>query len=158
VRSLIARVQIAEKAIRIEIDRAALHSALAINVKAPIDGHHVIELPMQLRRRGVELKFVLGDGSDPRPTTADPILIGVIARAHQWSERLLAGETLNSIAAAVGVTPRYVRRLLTLAFLAPDIIEAILEGRQPADLTAERLTRQPLPLAWSAQRTALGFN
>jgi len=156
-RSLIARVQIAEEVIRIEVDRTALCSALRIASADPADGHHVIEMPMQLRRRGVELKFVLGGGSDPRPPTPDPILIGVIARAHQWSERLLTGESLVSIATAAEVTPRYVRRLLDLAFLAPDIIEAILEGRQPADLTAERLTRLQLPLAWSEQRTSLGF-
>lgn len=157
VRSLIARVQIGEEAISIEIDRAALRSALAINVEAPTDGHHVIDMPMQLRRRGVELKFVLGDGSDPRPPAPDPVLVNTIVRAHEWSGRLLAGETLNSIATAVQVTPRYVRRLLTLAFLAPDIIEAILDGCQPADLSAERLTRLPLPIAWSEQSTALGF-
>jgi site-specific DNA recombinase len=157
VRSLIANVRMADELIRIDVDRAALRAALAITTADPIDGPHIITLPMQLRPRGVELKFVLADGSDPPPHTPDPILIGAIARAHDWSERLLAGKSLGSIAAAEGVTPRYIRRLLDLAFLAPDIIEAVLDGRQPADLTAERLTRQPLPLAWSDQRAALGF-
>jgi len=56
------------------------------------------------------------------------------------------------------VTDRYVRRLLDLAFLAPDIIAAILEGSQPAGLSAERLIRLPnLPAGWAEQRRLLGF-
>lgn len=153
-----ARVHIGDQAIRIDVDRAALRSALGIASADLSDGHHVIDMPMQLRRRGVELKFVLGYGSDPRPPAPGPILLSVIARAHDWSERLLAGQSLHQIAAAAQVTPRYVRRLLDLAFLAPDITETILDGRQPADLTAERLTRTPLPLAWSEQRATLGFH
>ena len=55
-----------------------------------------------------------------------------------------------------GLTVRYVGRLIRLAFLAPDIVESVVEGRQPTTLTAEALTRRiELPLSWSAQRTAL---
>lgn len=139
------------------LDRRALCSALAVTATCPAGVHHVIALPAELRSRGVELKFVLADGSDPRPPALDQVLISTIARAHDWSERLLAGESIGAIASSAKVTPRYVHRLLDLAFLAPDIIEAILDGRQPADLTAERLTRQPIPLAWSEQQAIFGF-
>jgi len=57
-----------------------------------------------------------------------------------------------------GIDPGDVSRILPLAFLAPDIVEAILGGRQPIDLTATRLKRIPnLPLEWAAQRQLLGF-
>jgi len=100
------------------------------------------------------------DGSDPRPRHPDRALIGIVARAHAWAGRLVCGEarSIAEIAAAEGVTDRYVRRLLDLAFLAPDIVAAILEGSQPADLSAERLTRLPnLPAGWAEQQRLLGF-
>ncbi len=52
----------------------------------------------------------------------------------------------------------YIRRLTPLAFLAPDIQRAILEGRQPPGLTLQQLISKPLPLAWIDQRRALGFD
>lgn len=55
-----------------------------------------------------------------------------------------------------GVTKRYVAHIMRLAFLAPDIVEAILDGRQPADLELERLLRG-IPVGWPEQRRALGF-
>jgi hypothetical protein len=57
-----------------------------------------------------------------------------------------------------GINGSYFTRVLRLAYLAPDIVEAIVAGRQPAELTAERLVRvQDLPLDWLGQRVYLGF-
>ena len=56
----------------------------------------------------------------------------------------------------LALTSRYVGRVLECGFVAPDIVEAILDGRQPLDLTFRRLTRR-LPLSWAAQREQLGF-
>jgi site-specific DNA recombinase len=57
-----------------------------------------------------------------------------------------------------GVSDRYVSSVLPLAFLAPDIVEAIAKGQRPADLTAHRLIRHHnLPVSWAAQRQLLGF-
>jgi hypothetical protein len=61
------------------------------------------------------------------------------------------------LARADGCTVRYVTRILRLAYLAPDIIEAILAGRQPGELTLARLLKSDLPLDWHAQREALRF-
>jgi hypothetical protein len=55
----------------------------------------------------------------------------------------------------VGITRRYIRRLVNLAFLSPQLVEAILQGRQPAELTATRLTELDLPLDWTEQRRLL---
>jgi len=64
------------------------------------------------------------------------------------------GSSLAEIAAREGLAVRYVGRVIRLAFLAPDIVESIMEGRQPASLTAEALTRQiEIPLEWCSQET-----
>ena len=81
-------------------------------------------------------------------------------RAHQWSEDLLMGraQSATEIAEREGVADRHVRRLMRLAFLAPEIVEAIVAGSQPPELTAEALAeRIDLPLFWSAQEQAVGI-
>ena len=118
-------------------------------------------VPAQLKRRGVEMRLVL-DSSDnsTRTSNPDPALIKAIARAHRWFNDLAGGRTasLREIAKAEGVSDRYVSRLLPLTFLAPDTVEAILAGRQPVELTAEKLTKQiGLPLSWEEQKKILGF-
>ena len=77
----------------------------------------------------------------------------------QWSDELLSGraQSVAEIAEREGVSARYVRRLMRLAFLAPKIVEAIVAGHQPPELTAEALTeRIDLPLLWTAQEEAVG--
>jgi len=74
-------------------------------------------------------------------------------------QQLMAGEvvSLKALAADDGLDPAEISRLLPLACLSPDIVEAIFTGRQPADLTVERLKRLPaLPLEWSSQHQLLG--
>src|SRR5262249_13561309 len=96
------------------------------------------------------------DGSDP--ANVDPVLIRLLLRAHAMRTRLLEEPSLSltEIAAEEGISSSYVTRLLRLAFLAPDIITAILNGRHPPRLTANRLMDDPrLPLDWIAQREFL---
>jgi hypothetical protein len=68
-----------------------------------------------------------------------------------------AAQSVRALVERHGVDQGDVSRLLPLAFLAPDIVEAILEGRQPIELTAARLKRMRLPLSWTEQRRPLGF-
>jgi site-specific DNA recombinase len=72
-------------------------------------------------------------------------------------EELAAGRarSLRELAERDGITRRYVRRLVDLAFLSPELVEAILQGRQPVELTATRLTEFDLPLDWADQRSLL---
>jgi ParB-like chromosome segregation protein Spo0J len=87
----------------------------------------------------------------------DPTLIKAIARGRAWFEELAAGRarSLRELAERDGITRRYVRRLVDLAFLSPELVEAILQGRQPVELTATRLTELDLPLDWTDQRSLL---
>jgi site-specific DNA recombinase len=112
-----------------------------------------------MRGRGAELRLVV-EGHDSPTSKADPALLKAVVRAHRWFDELVYGRaaSLAEIAQRAGVTARYVRRLLRLAFLAPDIVEAIAEGRQPAELTVQRLTYTTLPAEWAAQKEALGFD
>jgi DNA invertase Pin-like site-specific DNA recombinase len=79
-------------------------------------------------------------------------LIKAIARARMWYEKLLSGDvqTFRTLAAQTGMTQRYISRILKCALLAPELVEAVLDGRQPAEMSLERLTTN-MPLAWSAQ-------
>ena len=106
------------------------------------------------------MRLVL-DGVGPGPSKPDPALIKAVVRARKWFDDKFSGEarSLGDIASAEGVSDRYVARLLLLAFLAPEIVEAILAGTQPPDLTAERLTKQTeFPLSWAEQKALLGFD
>jgi site-specific DNA recombinase len=84
----------------------------------------------------------------------------VLANGHDWFERLISGKakSLMEIAEKDGVDSNYVTRVINLSFLAPDIIRAIIEGRQPTTVTADTIMDQfPLPIDWADQRKLLGF-
>ncbi len=101
--------------------------------------------------------IVPGAGDEPRP---DPSLMRLLVRAFGIRDRLDRNPdlTIQRIAEAEGVVASYATRLLRLSFLAPDIVAAILEGRPPLELTANKLMRDTrLPLEWTAQRQRLGF-
>jgi hypothetical protein len=110
------------------------------------------------KRRGVENKLML-PGLDQQNHSArrDPALIKAIARGRAWFEELATGRagSLQALAKRDGITRRYIRRLVGLAFLSPELVGAILQGRQPVELTATRLTELVLPLDWTEQRRLL---
>ena len=94
------------------------------------------------------------------PARVDQTLLKTIVRAHKWFNDLVSGRVHNmaEIASKEGVDKSYVSRVVNLAFLAPDIIESIISGRQPADLNVEKLTKRiDLPLDWVQQHQLLGF-
>ena len=83
-----------------------------------------------------------------------------IDKAHDWFGRLTSGKakSIKDIAVAEGVTNSYVRKIIHRAFLAPDIVRAILNGTQPPELNLESLKKFiPLPIDWNEQRKLLGF-
>ena len=81
-----------------------------------------------------------------------------IARAHRWFDQLVSGEvkSLTAIATREGLNYRFVGKIIKLAFLAPEIVEAVAEGRQPPELSTELLTKRILlPLDWDDQKRLL---
>ena len=118
------------------------------------------DVPLRLKRRGVEMRLVI-EGPSAAPNQPDPILLKEIKRAHRCFAALVSGQvrSVAELATIEGISDRYVSSLLPLAFLAPDIVEAIAAGRQPPDLTAHRLIRTiDLPVAWAAQKQLLGVS
>ena len=85
----------------------------------------------------------------------DDILIANIARAEQWRTALCNGDDLATIAARDGITVKYLGEMLPFAFLAPKLVRAILEGRQPSALTTNWLRRHGLPMSWAEQERIL---
>jgi len=87
-----------------------------------------------------------------------PALIKAVTRGHAWYEQILEGKVadMRSLARETELTPHYVRNVFACAFLAPDIVEAILEGRQPLTLKFEHLYKN-IPLSWAEQRQRFGF-
>jgi site-specific DNA recombinase len=117
--------------------------------------------PVRLRRAGKEVRMVI-DHIDPFAPTPkpDPSLIKAISRAHRFHDMLIKrnARRFADLAKSEKLHRSYFSQVLRLAYLAPDITAAILEGRQPEGLTATLLIGNPrLPLSWQEQRTALGF-
>ncbi len=124
------------------------------------DKHELrLDLPVRFKRRGVEMKLVITDDRE-RPPAPDPHLIAAVAQGRQWLAKVRSGEvqSVRDLAERHGVNQGDVSRILPLGLLAPDIVEAILAGRQPIELTAKQLKRiRDLPVSWAEQRRVLGF-
>jgi hypothetical protein len=116
-----------------------------------------LSIPARLRRTGKEIAIVI-DGSGG-PTGADTPLARLIAKAYALRQTITKdGTSIDTLAEREGVGRTYILRLLRLAYLAPDIVEAILAGLEPQGLTVNRLMKQvQLPTGWAEQRQALGF-
>jgi hypothetical protein len=114
-----------------------------------------IRIPIRLQRRGGRKLIMTPEGA-PRPTPKprrDDTLIKALVPAHRWRRGIDSGrsKSITDLAEQECVTAAYVCRLLPLTCLAPDIVEAILDGRQPKGLRlAEMLGNGPL--AWKEQR------
>jgi DNA invertase Pin-like site-specific DNA recombinase len=114
--------------------------------------------PVALRRSGREMTMLVG--ATVAADRTDPSLARLVAKAWALREALVnsTAPSLTAFAAEQGISQSYATRLLRLAWLAPDIVEAILGGCQPANLTASRLIRDTrIPSDWSDQRGMLGF-
>jgi site-specific DNA recombinase len=117
-----------------------------------------LSIPTHLKRTGKEMRIIVDDGSEPG--TPDTGLVRLLVRANAIRDQLLADRSLTfeDIAKSEGVVPSYATRLFRLTILAPDIVSAILSGKQPPELTARRLMDDTrLPLDWNQQRRCLGF-
>jgi hypothetical protein len=119
----------------------------------------VLKIRLPDARPRVRKKIIVPGGAGSAARRIDQALILSIARARSWLRTLREGEyaATSEIALRFGLGDAHVRKLLRLGFLAPDIVEAVVEGRQPRSLTVKLLLRG-IPLAWSDQRTAFGFN
>lgn len=163
--TMLHRVELASGELRLRLDLDKTWKLLSaqdnsLSDQQPAAGLLDLTISISLKRRGVEAKLVIGSDRAGNTPNRDENLIRLVAKAHDWFRELTTGKiaSIDAIAMRERLDAGDVSRFLGLAFLAPDLVKAILEGQQPVELTAERLKRAtPLPLAWSEQRKALGF-
>ena len=148
---LVARVDIAPGSMTLKMDSLILAERIAIDAECINPDALTSRHPFQLRKRGVETRIVMAD----TPAGQDETLIRNIARAHAWFERIKAGEVFAEIAAAEGTSKRRVQQMIDLAFLAPDIVRDVLDGRQPAGFTSDWCKTHDLPSDWSEQHALI---
>jgi hypothetical protein len=160
VRELVEKIIVDEKTITIKL-RLGLLLGGDVSSPASEEAHYgAVELTgvAAFTRRGAETKLVLpGLAQQKQIAKCDPALIKAIARGRAWFEELATGHarSLQELAQREGISRRYIRRLVGLAFLSPELVEAILQGRQLVELTATRLTEVDLPLDWTEQHKLL---
>lgn len=121
-----------------------------------------VRVPISITRRGGRKLVLAPDGMSitaPVARHIDNAMVKAIARAYRWREMLENGThaTIAEIADAEKINESYVGRVLRLTLLAPDIIEAILGGRQPARLQLDHLLRR-FPVEWRPQRNGFGLS
>ena len=166
IQAFVTRVEVGVKTLTVTCSREAFRQWLlepdieATDSSKPLPDDAIeLTIPFTLKRRGVEAKLILDSDDHAQPPNLDPALIKAVARAYVWNRKLMTGEvkSIRALAGTTGLTRPYVKRLLKLAFLSPDIIEMILTGRQPVDLTTQRLTKfSKIPGSWAEQRIAFG--
>jgi hypothetical protein len=122
---------------------------------APIPDTVTLNVPFRVVMRGGRKEMKLPDGA-AQPRRTDSALIKALARSFRWKRMLESGEfaTIAELAEREGIAPSYMTRVLRLTLLAPDIVEAILDGRQGPVVTLAKLMEAP-PLGWDEQRRAL---
>ena len=118
-----------------------------------------VHIPLSVRRRGGRKVVIAPDGTEAPVIAAariDSTLVKALARAFRWRRMLESGvvSTVGEIAMREKINKSYVSRVLRLTLLAPQIVEAILDGRQAAEMTLPRLMKA-FPVGWGEQRTAL---
>jgi DNA invertase Pin-like site-specific DNA recombinase len=133
---------------RVDVSRDSLRVTLKIG-----DASRIIDTPIQLKFRNSAM-LIQPEGQATTRRGVDRALVRALARATDWAARLESGEyaSIDALARAEQRCERHTSRILPLAYLAPDLVAAILDGRQPPALTLAALTEPPLPLSWDAQR------
>ena len=167
--TLVNRVDIKAEHIEIRVYRQRLHGLLQARTLEPslaplAPASHPgdslkLKVKARLQRVGREMKLVVHNSEDR--AAADPGLLRIVARAHDFQERLSQDPdlTVPAIASQERLTIGYLSRLLRLPSLAPDIVASIINGKHPPELSAKRLMRLALklPTHWDEQRKLLGF-
>lgn len=161
IRSLVAHVQVKADSISVELRLTVLMSWLEIRVEEAAsdpDATLTLTMPCAFLRLGKEKRLIVA-AHEPK-THPDASLIKALVKAHDWFGMLTSRsvESISDLAKREDVQRTYPSRIIPLAFLASDIVEAILDGRQPIELSLDRLlASMPLPLDWRDQRSVLGF-
>jgi len=121
----------------------------------PIPETVTLHIPFRVVKRGGRREMHLPEGA-AQPRRTDSTLVKALARAFRWKRMLDSGEfaTISELAEREGIAPSYMTRILRLTLLAPDIVEAILDGQQRPEVTLAQAL-EPFPLEWERQQLAI---
>ena len=167
--ALLSRVDIRSDRVEIKVCRRHLieqlhahsiaSSTAAVKPDSASDDIVTLTVKARLQRVGREMRMLVENSDDQ--ANADPGLLRIVARAHDIQARLMQDTelTVHMIARQERVSANYLYRLLRIPSLAPDIVTAIINGKNPPQLTAKKLMRltPQIPVGWSEQRKLLGF-
>ncbi|NNE24274.1 MAG: hypothetical protein HKN11_16870 [Rhizobiales bacterium] len=156
--TIIQRIGIAPGQVQIETDNRRRVGLLTGESVAHRTAATMLSGPLRIRKRGVESRLIIND--DNALGGKDSMLIETIARGHSWFEEIASSksENVREIDKRERIDEGDVSRMMSFAFLAPDIVEAIVDGRHPVEPTAEQLKQSgSKPLPWPDRRRYLGF-
>ena len=124
----------------------------------PIPETATLHVPFHVVKRGGRKEMQILDGA-AKPRRTDNTLVKVLARAFRWKRMLESGDfaTIAELAEREGIALSYMTRVMRLALLAPDIVEAILDGQHGPEATLARVL-EPFPLDWTEQRHLFGYS
>jgi len=119
---------------------------------APIPDTVTLHVPFRVVKSGGRKEMQMPEGAK-QPRRTDSTLVKALARAFRWKRMLESGEYANiaELAEREGIAPSYMTRVLRLTLLSPDIVEAILDGKQRPEVSLSRVLG-PFPTAWNEQR------
>ena len=117
----------------------------------PVPETVMLHVPFRIVKRGGKKEMQMPEGATQSQRT-DNTLVKALARAFRWKRMLESGKyaTIAELAEREGIAFTYMARVLRLTLLAPDIVEAIVEGKQSSDVTLKGLM-EPFPLEWRSQ-------
>lgn len=150
---LVTRITLGDGRTAIDVNPAALLDHAGLTINHPV-ARVSLECQFQLVRRSKEVRLTVAPTLSTSQPQADPALVKLLVKAHAARQALLAsgGRSLAEVSEAEGYEPHYFAVLVKLSYLAPDITEAILEGRQPARLNRQQLARvRHWPADWPEQ-------
>lgn len=162
---IVERIELEQRVIQVHILIPGIMELLDPNCEEQVPAaevpkdRYILSSPVQLKRCGIETKLVTSNG--PIATSHPESIIAMqkaLRKALKWNQALLDGKasTLTALAEKENVAQRYICDLIKLAYLAPDIIEAVIEGKTSSGLTLDRL-KKGLSIDWNKQRKLLEF-
>ena len=157
VRGLIGQVRVSHRGFEICVLAEVLAATLGTATLADEGTSITLDIPARLTRTGRSVRLVHNDGRAATDRKPDPTLLRLLVKARRWWSELAKGEVdIKTLASAEGVTPSYMTRIVRLAFLAPDTVEAILAGRQAATIDGKRLAEGEIAIDWKMQSLLFG--
>jgi site-specific DNA recombinase len=153
IKTILARVVVLPTELHIDLNKSVLSQELLGKATVPIEQDGLIELrePLQVARRGSEVRLILENGEQQEQVSI-PSLVRAVTQARTWTEWIVDGKvkTMRELAAMAGLNRHYASRILRMAALSPQLVDAILKGKHSPVLTLVGVT-DDLPLDWAQQ-------